>query len=327
MAALEIIALDTATPQLRAPGTGDTYSAPRALALTPETLTGSAATSGLSVTQTWNTTGTPTALSVSVTDTASNAASLLADFKVGGASKLSLSKTGAIVAVAGAAGVSGFYVGGNTSNGIYAPATSNFYLMGNGSAQAEVRGGGIGLGLSNALSWGTLGAAQDVLLTRDAANTLALRNGTNAQAFNVYNTYIDASNYELLSVSGAGTSFRIAAAAAGTGVSRSIVLDTAAGSGGITFATGGTSRWAISSSAGGGHLIASADNTCDIGASGANRPRNLFLAAYQEMSEMTAPSAPAANNVRIYAEDNGAGKTRLMALFATGVAQQLAVEP
>ena len=37
--------------------------------------------------------------------------------------------------------------------------------------------------------------------------------------------------------------------------------------------------------------------------------------------------APAANGVRIYAEDNGAGKTRIMALFATGAAVQIAIEP
>jgi predicted ATPase len=43
--------------------------------------------------------------------------------------------------------------------------------------------------------------------------------------------------------------------------------------------------------------------------------------------EQTAPSAPAANGVYIYAEDNGAGKTRLMAKFATGAAQQIAIEP
>lgn len=46
-----------------------------------------------------------------------------------------------------------------------------------------------------------------------------------------------------------------------------------------------------------------------------------------EFREQTAPSAPGANNVRIYAEDNGSGKTRLMALFATGAAQQIAIEP
>lgn len=43
--------------------------------------------------------------------------------------------------------------------------------------------------------------------------------------------------------------------------------------------------------------------------------------------EQTAPSAPAANNVYLYAQDNGAGKTQLMARFATGAAQQIAIEP
>lgn len=46
-----------------------------------------------------------------------------------------------------------------------------------------------------------------------------------------------------------------------------------------------------------------------------------------EFIEQTAPPAPATNGVRIYAVDNGASKTRLMALFATGAAQQLAIEP
>ena len=43
--------------------------------------------------------------------------------------------------------------------------------------------------------------------------------------------------------------------------------------------------------------------------------------------EQTAPSAPSANNVYLYAQDNGAGKTQLMARFATGAAQQIAIEP
>lgn len=43
--------------------------------------------------------------------------------------------------------------------------------------------------------------------------------------------------------------------------------------------------------------------------------------------EQTAPSAPATNGVYLYAEDNGSGKTRLMALFPTGAAQQVAIEP
>lgn len=43
--------------------------------------------------------------------------------------------------------------------------------------------------------------------------------------------------------------------------------------------------------------------------------------------EQTAPAAPSTNQVTIYAEDNGSGKTRLMAIFPTGAAQQIAIEP
>lgn len=46
-----------------------------------------------------------------------------------------------------------------------------------------------------------------------------------------------------------------------------------------------------------------------------------------QLTEMTAPSAGATNTVRLYAEDNGSGKTRLMALFPTGAAVQIAIEP
>lgn len=45
------------------------------------------------------------------------------------------------------------------------------------------------------------------------------------------------------------------------------------------------------------------------------------------MAERTAPSAPAANGCTIYAVDNGAGKTQLMAIFNSGAAQQLAIQP
>ena len=43
--------------------------------------------------------------------------------------------------------------------------------------------------------------------------------------------------------------------------------------------------------------------------------------------EISAPSAPAANQYILFAQDNGAGKTQLMVRFATGAAQQLAIEP
>lgn len=51
------------------------------------------------------------------------------------------------------------------------------------------------------------------------------------------------------------------------------------------------------------------------------------MAKHVQFTEMTAPGAGAANTARLYIEDNGAGKTRLMAIFNTGAAQQIAIEP
>ena len=48
---------------------------------------------------------------------------------------------------------------------------------------------------------------------------------------------------------------------------------------------------------------------------------------FLQLTEMTAPSAGASNTARIFAEDNGSGKTRLMVQFASGAAQQIAIEP
>lgn len=169
------------------------------------------------------------------------------------------------------------------------------------------------------------------------ANTLALRNGANAQTFNIYNTYTDASNYAriALGISGAG-GFGITSEAAGTGTVPAIRIRVA-GNQNIWFDTASTSRVFIdyNGNLGFGNNVGG-DNTYDLGISvyGNNRPRDVGVGrnilqgvGYHQMTEMTAPAAPATNGVRIYAEDNGSGKTRLMALFATGVAQQIAVEP
>jgi hypothetical protein len=46
-----------------------------------------------------------------------------------------------------------------------------------------------------------------------------------------------------------------------------------------------------------------------------------------KFTEISDPTAPATNDVILYAKDNGAGKTQLMARFATGAVQQVAIEP
>lgn len=56
--------------------------------------------------------------------------------------------------------------------------------------------------------------------------------------------------------------------------------------------------------------------------------RNLIgQTGYHELAEMTAPGVGASDTARIYAVDNGAGKTQLMVIFASGAAQQLAIQP
>jgi len=54
---------------------------------------------------------------------------------------------------------------------------------------------------------------------------------------------------------------------------------------------------------------------------------NSSTGAAFEMLEQTAPAAGDASSARIFAQDNGSGKTQLMVQFGTGAAQQIAIEP
>jgi hypothetical protein len=203
MPALEIIALDTTTPQLRAPSAADTYTAPRAMDITPVALTGSAATSSLSIAQTWNTTGTPTAIDLNVTDTASNGSSLLMNLRVGGVSRARVRKDGRFIG-------------------------TDFELI---SGQAVTNSGGImwlygpGVIASGGVRFADVNVANvDTILLRDAANTLAQRNGVNAQEKRVYGTYTDASNHRrvAMGMSASGVGF-IRPEGAGTGATGNVL--------------------------------------------------------------------------------------------------------
>jgi hypothetical protein len=66
--------------------------------LTPTALTGSEATSALDISQTWNTTGTPTLIKANVTNTASNADSRLVDLQAGGSPVFRILPTGVVSA-------------------------------------------------------------------------------------------------------------------------------------------------------------------------------------------------------------------------------------
>lgn len=175
---------------------------------TGQSLTGSNAQSLVNLATTWNTTGTPTAFLMTVTDTASNASSLLMDLKVGATTRFKIQKNGYIT----------------FSQGIGAAQVSLF----------ESNSTAVCLSSTSSVAWGSGAPTINVLdtsITRSAAGVLGIRgNSTTA----------------------------------------------------------------------GGAL---------------------------EFIEQTAPAAPSADRVRLYAQDNGAGKTQLMALFNTGAAQQVAIEP
>ena len=126
--------------------------------------------------------GNDTGLLINQTDTLSNGISKLMDLQVGGVSKFSVGGTGTVT-----------FPTLNTvlSSG---PGVGNWYgtlALFSGGSLVTFNAAGMNLSSSHLLSWGS-----DTKLYRDAANTLAQRNGINAQTYNLYNTYTDASNYE-----------------------------------------------------------------------------------------------------------------------------------
>jgi hypothetical protein len=182
---------------------------------------------------TWNNGATTfAAIKMNVTDTASAAASLLMDLQVGGTSRFRVTKTGNIE------------IGATSANLTLTPADNNLLTFAardgitslslNHAAQsATFRLNNLDSALIGRLSGLIVGSAEprlgftssdlnlpDVFILRDAADTLAQRRGVNAQAFNIYNTFTDASNYERARMGWTGNAFVIAPQAAGTGTTR-----------------------------------------------------------------------------------------------------------
>ena len=281
--------------------------------------------------------------------------------------------TGALTLPAGTVSAPALqFTGGGSNTGLYLSGASELSIAVGGIQRAVVDTGGFyatttAMGMYSNTGYLSLGLSNDIRIYRDAAATLAQRNGTTQQIFRLYNTYTDASNYERLTLSGvAGTSVNITAETLGTGADNIDLVLTPAGSGSTiatgplqagSLVTGGGAanangftvsyyapgirmsstcnlNWATTSPSSGADagLCRNAAGVVEVnnGTAGTWRDlklRNLLNVEYHQMTEMTAPAAPATNSVRIYAEDNGAGKTRLMALFATGAAQQISIEP
>jgi hypothetical protein len=201
-------------------------------------VTGANTTPLLDLSGTWNTTGVARGILLNITDTTSAATSLFADFRVGGVIRFSVSKSGGMDAFSN----SRFYSGSNAK--IAAWVTPNPSVL--------------GLASDTVVGWSSTAntnSTYDLGLWRDAANTLAQRNGTNAQTFRLYNTFTDASNYERGFMRWNNNTLEIGTEAGGTGTARDIRLVGAVntildcGSAGTTqLRTNGTTRINIGNS-------------------------------------------------------------------------------
>lgn len=156
----------------------------------------------LLVTQSWNNAATLfTAYKVSVTDTASASGSLLIDLQYNGVSRMKIQKDGTAVFTGGVSGTGAFL----SSSGCTVKNTGYYAFSSTTSASS---------------------GTSDTYLYRDGANQLALRNTTNAQAFRIYNTYTDASNYERAALLWSSNDLLFGTEKAGTGTARALKVQT-----------------------------------------------------------------------------------------------------
>lgn len=203
----------------------------------------------------------------------------------------------------------------SSTNTGFAQSSGGIYFISAGTARLSVASTIVQISSNSEFGWSPNAnadsAANDTRLWRDAANIVGQRNDTTAQAFRIYNTFSSTTSYERLEIDWKTTA-------------NVILIGAQKGSGGgtarvMSLVYGGTSTAAMSVpiTSGqvtfGGGLVSGGTINID--------------GNFQEFLEMTAPSAGAANTCRLFAQDNGAGKTQLMALFNSGAAQQVAIQP
>lgn len=111
----------------------------------------------------------------------------------------------------------------------------------------------------------------DAQISRDAAGTLAQRNGTNAQAFHVYNTYTDASNYERGVFRYVSNVLEIGHEPSGTGSWRTVAVK---GASIELYSNFGLQRVAVATT---GALCAGGNGTINLGNQTGLQFRDLFI--------------------------------------------------
>lgn len=164
------------------------------LASTGYSLTGSNATNMIDLAGTWNTSGTPTAIKLNVTNTASNAASMLMDLQVGGSSIFKVLATG---------------------SSTLAGSLTGTVIIGTSALQSN---GYLDIHTDSAIVY--MGSSSDLIVKRKAAATLQM----GADAAGVTNQIFTAANR--ITSDGVGANLTIAAGNGRGAAGGSLILST-----------------------------------------------------------------------------------------------------
>jgi hypothetical protein len=176
-----------------------------------------------SLADTWNDGATTfTGIGLNVTDTASSASSLLMDLQVGGSSKFKVAKDGVVTFKIDNLTNSPVVILGKAGSGSAAITCDTFFSIGTTNGDVSLSPA---VGRASVLGGSHVAIGDASLrLYKDAASTLAQRYGTNAQTFNLYGTYTDASNYRrLVSTMSASGVAEIKPVGAGTGATGNVL--------------------------------------------------------------------------------------------------------
>jgi hypothetical protein len=290
------------------------------------------------LTDTWNAGATTfTAIKMNVTDTASNAASLLMDLQVGGSSRVSVTK-GGVLTTLGRSKINTLTVGLGGQTSVSTNTAIGFEAL-NSASLTGAENTGIGyqtllsnttgarnttLGLSS-LKDNTTGSDNSVtgrdsmLLNTTGNNNSAIGRSTLRE--NTTGSNSTAIGFEALRRFTGNTNTALGYQAL-LGGDATPANNTGVNNIGIGFKAGD----AITS--GSGNIVIGYDIDVDS-ATGSNQINigGVYFHDRLVYTERTDPAAPGSNQAVIYTRDNGSGKTQLCVRFNTGAVQVLATEP
>jgi len=199
-----------------------------ALTVTGGSITGSGTAGFVSLAGTWNTSGSPTALKLNVTNTASGASALLADFQASTVTKWNVSKAG-LVTQAGGLTLSG----GSPTTSIVTFGNSNQFIRIGDDGPA---------GLYHYTNYGSATAGHRFYGYGTAGNQLKFELANTVFGARVYLAFTNASNYERFAITPSAGTVTLEAETAGTGTDNINIVLTPAGTGivstGATFKAG-----------------------------------------------------------------------------------------